>query len=255
MKSVMTCKWIGTVCLSAFLNVAGHAQSILPGDRSMDNGIQDDITRQIEDILGETERDIMQGIKDELMNILGDLLNVSPTSEVARLRKMMKEGFSRQQKIEYQDYKVNYEWKKAHTELSPTFVKFYDQLNLKSDFDQVGNVAMPIKTLLNKGVFSTGEAATYRKIVDQLANTNDLAMEVRFTVNLGQKAVWMSEGERVKILENVQQELTQRQQALRAVSGELQRAYAYRAKQSYEATAARSFYKEKSSLNRYVGSK
>ncbi|WP_152126747.1 hypothetical protein [Rudanella paleaurantiibacter] len=250
----MKCKWIGTALLAFFLNAETHAQAILPGDR-MERGMEDDITRQIEDILGEAERDIMQGIKDELMNILGDLLNVSPTSEVARLRKMMKEGFSRQQKIEYQDYKVNYEWKKAHTELSPTFVKFYDQLNLKSDFTQVGNVATPIRSLLNKGVFAPGEATAYRKIVDQLANTDDLAMEVRFTVNLGQKAVWMSEGERVKILENVQQELADRQRALRAVHGELQRAYAYRAKQTYETAAARAFYKDKSSLNRYVGSK
>ena len=80
-------------------------------------------------------------------------------------------------------------------------------------------------------------------------------MEVRFTVNLGQKAVWMSEGERVKILENVQQELAERQRALRAVHGELQRAYAYRAKQAYERAAARAFYKDKTSLNRYVDSK
>ena len=250
----MKCKWIGTALFAFLLNAETHAQAILPGDR-MGQGTDDDITRQIEGILGEAERDIMQGIKDEMMNILGDLLNVSPTSEVARLRKMMKEGFSRQQKIEYQDYKVNYEWKKAHTELSPTFVKFYDQLNLKSDFTQVGNVANPIRLSLNKGVFAPGEATAYRKIVDQLANTDDLAMEVRFTVNLGQKAVWMSEGERVKILENVQHELADRQRALRAVHGELQRAYAYRAKQAYEAAAARSFYREKSSLNRYVGSK
>ncbi|MBO0936437.1 hypothetical protein J2I47_07745 [Fibrella sp. HMF5335] len=245
---------IGTLLLSAFLSTAGYAQTILPGDRP-DQGMDNDITQQIEGILGETERDIMQGIKDELMSILSDILNVSPTSEVARLRKMMKEGFSRQQKIEYQDYKVNYEWKKAHTELSPTFVKFYDQLNLKSDFTQVSSAATPIQTLLSKGPFAPKEAAVYQKIVDQLANTDDLAMEVRFTVNLGQKPIWMSEGERVKVLENVQQELAQRQQALRTINGELQRAYAYRAKQAYEAAAAKAFYKDKTSLNWYVGSK
>lgn len=250
----MKWKWFSTILLSAFLSTASYAQGILPGDRMDQNG-GDDITRQIEDILGETERDIMQGIKDELMNILNDILNVSPTSEVARLRKMMKEGFSRQQKIEYQDYKVNFEWKKAHTELSPTFVKFYDKLDIQADFGQVSNAAKPVQKLLNQSVFSANEVSAYRTIVEQLANTDDLAMEVRFTVNLGQKPVWMSEGERVKVLEHVQEELAERQRALRTVASELQRAYAYRAKQAYEAAAAKAFYKDKSSINRYVGSK
>ena len=254
----MNGRLIRTIFLLTGLSMAAHAQSLLPGavlPGGQNQGYQDDVTQQIESILGETERDIMHGIKDELMNLLNDLLNVSPTSEVARLRKMMKEGFSRQQKIEYQDYKVNFEWKKAHTELSPTFVKLYDQLDLKSDFKQVGTAATPLRTLLNKGVFAPNEVTAYSKIVDQIANTDDLAMEVRYAVNLGQKPVWMSEGERVKVLENVRQELAERQRALRAVSGELQRAYAYRAKQQYEAVAAKAFFKDKSSLNRSVGSR
>lgn len=245
---------ISTIILSIWTSTASFGQSFLPGNRPA-NPMEDDITRQIDTILGEAGSDIMQGIRDEVMNILGDLLNVSPTSEVARLRKMMKEGFSRQQKIEYQDYKVNFEWKKAHTELSPTFVNFYDQLNLKSDFNVISNAATPIHSLLNKGVFAQNEVAAYRKIVAQIANTDDLAMEVRFTVNLGQQPVWMSEGERVKVLENVRQELAERHRALQAVGGELQRAYAYRAKKAYETTAVKGFYKDRSSLNRYVGAK
>jgi DNA-binding Lrp family transcriptional regulator len=250
----MTKRLIGSFLLTGFLITAGYGQSGPPVN-PMGRGGDDDITREIEGILGEAENSIMQGIKDEVMNILSDLLNVSPTSEVARLRKMMKDGFSRQQKIEYQDYKVNFEWKKAHTELSPTFVKFYGQLDLKTDFDLISDTATPLRNLLNKGVFTPSEIAAYRKIVEQVANTDDLATEVRFTVNLGQKPVWMSEGERVKVLENVREELAERHRALKSIGGELQRAYAYRAKQAYETAAAKAFYKDKTSLNRYVGAK
>ncbi|WP_345246457.1 hypothetical protein [Nibrella saemangeumensis] len=220
------------------------------------SGVKDEITEEVEQILGELENDLMNGIKDEIEQLaqqaLGSLLNISPISEVARLRKMVKDGMSKHQKIEYQNYKVDYAWKKAHTELSENFVSYYEKKELKKKFQMVSMQEEGGQKLLNSGVFTPAEQQQYGKILSTLSFTDDLAAEVKTACNLSQTAVWMSEGERINVLDMVEEDLFTRVKSLKAYNAEIAKAATARRKQLMQNRLTKSLYREGTKLNRNV---
>ena len=105
-----------------FQLVAGIALLIAPGSvwsQTVPTQLQPtpgaSLQSEIESILGESEQDIMQGIKDAIINMaigaIGDALGVSPVKSVEKLKDMLKDAHSKLQKINYQQYKVGYEEK------------------------------------------------------------------------------------------------------------------------------------------------
>lgn len=230
-----------------------------PGGGQAGGGLLDDLTSEIEGIIGESENAIMQGIKDELNSLvssaIGQFLDVSPISAVKSLQTMVKDGLSKQQKIEYQNYKVDYAWQKAHTELSPAFATYYKELNLMQLTDAIQASRKAADQFLNTAAFTTQEATTMRDHIKQVAETGDLVAEVKTVLNLGGKPVWMSEGERLSALNAVRTDLYARIKRMNQMLGLIRATYQYRSREIAKNAYRQGLYKTSSTLNRTVGTR
>lgn len=229
------------------------------GGLSPHSGSGDGLSSEIEQILGESEQAIMSGIKDELQQLIGNVLNTSPVSEVVRLKNMVKDAYTKQQRVAYQDYKVDYAWKKAHTELSKGFITYYSKLNLKDSFAAVERAYGECRAILADPVFTSTESADCEKQLKTLSESKDLASEVNIVCNRGtgsssggEKTVWMSEAERVTILDQVHDELMDRLNQLLDYRQKLLGVVSYRYKQAYRNQSAQRLYKENTALNRSI---
>lgn len=222
-------------------------------------GLKDDLTSEIEGIIGETEDAIMQGIKDELNdllgNALGQLFDVSPISAVKSLQSMVKDGLSKQQKIEYQNYKVDFAWKKAHMELSPAFATYYKELNLSQLTDAIQTTRKTADKFLNTQAFTSKEADAMRSALNEVADTGDLEAEVKTVINLGSKAIWMSEGERLSALNSVRTDLYDRIKRMNQTLSLIRATYQYRSREIAKNAYRQGLYRQDSNLNRTIGTR
>lgn len=230
-----------------------------PPAQSLIGGLGDDLTQEIENIIGETENSIMQGIQEELTellgNALGQLLDISPISAVKSLQSMVKDGLSKQQKIEYQNYKVDYAWKKAHTELSPAFATYYRELNLNQLTDAIQASKKAADKFLNTSAFTANEASAMRQALNDVAETRDLEAEVKTVINLGGKPVWMSEGERLSALNAVRTDLYDRIKRMNQTLNLIRATYQYRSREIARNAYRQALYKQNTNLNRTVGTR
>lgn len=220
-------------------------------NRSWGN-VRDEISGEVEDLLGEAETAIMQGIGDEVENLVSQVLNVSPVSEVARLRRLMKDGLSKQQKMAYQDLKVDVAWRKAHTELSAPFVDYYNALDVKSKFKWVTTQASLCERALRSAWLTADEANLYQQSVREISRVDDLTADVNTVCNRGQSPVWMGESERIAVLDEVVAELHRRAVALQNLHQQLRSATVHRKKTATENAQLRGLYRPGSRLNRTV---
>jgi DNA-binding HxlR family transcriptional regulator len=241
-----------------FIESQFAADTTSPGAPVLGN-LGDDLTGEIENIIGETENSIMQGIQNELTellsNAIGQLLDVSPISAVKSLQSMVKDGLSKQQKIEYQNYKVDYAWKKAHTELSPAFATYYRELNLNQLTGAIQASRKAADRFLATPAFTASEASAMRQTLDEVADTGDLVAEVKTVVNLGGKPVWMSEGERLSALNLVRTDLYDRIKRINQTLNLIRATYQYRSREIAQNAYRQQLYRANSSLNRTVSTR
>lgn len=214
--------------------------------------VRDEISGEVESLLGEAESAIMQGISDQVESLVGQVLNASPVSEVVRLRRMMKDGLSKQQKIAYQDLKQDVAWRRAHTELSASFVDYYNALDIQSKFKWVSTQARQCERALASAWLTSGEAALYRGNVLEIADVGDLTADVNTVCNRGKSGVWMAESERIALLDEVVADLHDRAMALQTIHQQLRAAAVHRRKTAAENTQLRGLYRPGTRLNRTV---
>lgn len=214
--------------------------------------IRDEVSGEVENLLGEAENAIMQGIGDQVESLVGQALNASPVSEVVRLRRMMKDGLSKQQKIAYQDLKMDVAWRKAHTELSASFVDYYNALDIKSKFRWVSTQADLCDRALVSAWLTPEEAGLYRDNVRELADVTDLIADVNTVCNRGKSGVWMAESERIALLDDVVSDLHRRAVALQGLHQQLRTAAVHRKKTAIENAQLRGLYRPGTRLNRTV---
>ena len=168
---------------------------------------------------------------------------------------MVKDGLSKQQKIEYQNYKVDYAWKKAHTDLSPAFATYYKELNLNQLTNAIGASKKAAEKFLNTAAFTTKEAGAMRQALNEVADTRDLEAEVKTVVNLGGKPVWMSEGERLSALNAVRTDLYDRIKRMNQTLSLIRATYQFRSREIAKNAYRQGLYKRDSNLNRTVGTR
>lgn len=248
--------------LDAYLTA--HAQTLLArfpptsasgADRPW-TGLRDELSTELEQLLGETEASIMGGIRSEVENLvegaLGSALGVSPISEVARLRALMKEGLSTQQKIAYQDLKADRAWQKAHTELSPHFVAYYNAVDMPTRFASVTTQAAGCERALTSSWLTSGEVNLYRQAVRRESDVRDLVVDVRTVCHEGGYRVWMAESDRVAVIDDVLAELHRRAEVLSRIRNQLHQAAVHRRRVVAEASLWRQIYRPGNGLNRTV---
>jgi|GEM_PF-4403587 len=220
------------------------------------SGIKDELSDEVSNLIGEQEDKIMQGISDKIAQLAASIADVgtTPAGEVERLKKMVAEGYSNQQKITYQTLKVDYAWKKAHTSLSPEFCAYYKELNIKGLFDAIQKHTNSLSQLLSSPVFTAQEQKGYQSLIKSTAQTNDLAAAVNIVCNVGSDGKgtavsWMAQGERMDILDQSAVAIKKRLEDIGGLRDELRRIYVYRiGKQQSDEFKQRSFH-QKSGLN------
>lgn len=251
-------------CTSIVANLTAAADTTNPATDVQQlppllGGLGDDLTQEIENIIGESENSIMQGIQDELMglldNALSQLLDVTPISVVKSLQSMVKDGLTKQQKIEYQNFKVDYAWQKAHTELSPAFASYYKELNLNQLTSAIQTSRQAADKFLNTAAFTEHEASAMRQALNELADTGDLVAEVKTVVNMGSKPVWMSEGERLSALNAVRTDLYDRIKRMNQSLNMIRASYQFRSRNRAKNAYRQGLYKPNTTLNRTVGTR
>lgn len=258
-KTVPTDLHLAKLMVVADTTNPGQPDSQSPPNQPVGGGLADDITGEIENIIGESENAIMQGIQDELNdllgNALGQLFDVSPISAVKSLQSMVKDGLSKQQKIEYQNYKVDYAWKKAHTELSPAFATYYKDLNLNQLTNAIQAGKKAAEKFLNTPAFSASEVGAMQQSLSSIADTGDLEAEVKTIINLGSKPVWMSEGERLSALNTVRTDLYDRIKRLNQLQNLIRASYQFRSREIAKNAYRQGLYNKNTNLNRTVGTR
>ena len=220
------------------------------------SGIKDELSDEVSNLIGEQEDKIMQGISDKIAQLATSIADVgtTPAGEVERLKKMVAEGYSNQQKITYQTLKVDYAWKKSHTSLSPEFCAYYKELNIKGLFDAIQKHTNSLNQLLSSPVFTAQERKGYQSLIKSTAQTNDLAAAVNIVCNVGSDGKgtavsWMAQGERMDILDQSAMAIKKRLEDIGGLRDELRRIYVYRiGKQQSDEFKQRSFH-QKSGLN------
>ncbi|AUD05315.1 zinc-binding metallopeptidase family protein [Spirosoma pollinicola] len=218
--------------------------------------MKDELSDEVSGLIGEAEDQIMSGISDKIAQLASTIADVgtTPAGEVERLKKMVAEGYTSQQKITYQTLKVDYAWKKSHTTLSPEFCSYYKELNIKGLFDAVKFHVRELDKILSSPVFTDKERQGYQSLIKSVGATNDLASSVNIVCNLGSSGQgvtvsWMAQGERMDVLDQAATAIKKRLEDVGSLRDELRRIYVYRiAKQQANEFKQGSFQK-KSGLN------
>lgn len=236
---------------------SGSSSGSGSGSSGFWGGISDAIDQELGSILNESVNDIMSGLKAEIESLaasaIASALDASPIGEVISLKDMLKEAFSKQQKIEYQEYKVKFEDQAAHTKLSSTFTNYYDVLNLPDKIKKIGKQVGSINTLLNSNVWTSKERQGLASALGQAADTSDLEDEVKTACNKNGTEVWMSEAERVKVLDHANVQINLRAKLLNSYRVKLTNAMTFRLREMAKNRAMSGMYSSNTSLNRYIG--
>ena len=233
----------------------GSPGNNLPGQ--LLSGVKDDITSQIEGILGEAEDDIMNGIKDIVTSMINTaiskLLDASPLASVEKLKQTLKEAHSKLQKVEYQKYKIEYQEKEVNTNISQSFADYYNEINLKGELEQLSRESSRLKAYYNNKLFSNEERASLKLAMAQVSSTDDILGDVKAACNQGgPEALWMSTAERMAIIDGAKKEIELRRQMIRSLRGQLSNVYAFRVQEMTHNTAVQGWFEKNSTLNRRI---
>jgi hypothetical protein len=169
------------------------------------------------------------------------------------LKDLLKEAYGKQQKIEYQQYKINFEEKKANTKLSSSFTKYYDALDLNEELKKIDRQVSIIKSIATHKTWAARERSGILNALNEVSRTDDLEEDVKTVCNKNGKEVWMSEAERVKVLDAVRDQIIARHKVLNGFRVKLVNAVAYRNHEVSQNKAVAGMFKSNTSLNRYPG--
>lgn len=214
------------------------------------NGIVDGLDKEIESIIKEEIQTIMSGLQSKIISIVANLVDASPIGEVESLKDLLKEAYGKQQKMDYQDYKVKYAEMKSQTELSTGFVNYYNALDLKKIIETFGQRVDDVRKLAHTNVLSADQQMVADAYLNKLGNTSAMVEDVKSACNLNQGTVYMAEADRVKVLEVSRKELVTRFNELMKLRSFLSQVYATRVGAYNKQQQLRGIYNQGTTLNR-----
>ncbi len=173
----------------------------------------DKVKQDVEDLIKETEDDIMAGLTQLLENFLMEqlqsLLGSSPLRSMEKLKDMMKDAYSKVQKLGYNELKVAVAEQKSNTELTDNFAKYYKNLELKKHAEAVEFSINTSKSLLSEqlpgssgsSVFTAAEQSSLNETLALYGDMSDLIQEIKIVTNNGSESAYMGEGDRMEVLD------------------------------------------------------
>jgi len=173
----------------------------------------DKVKQDVEDLIKETEDDIMAGLTQLLENFLMEqlqsLLGSSPLRSMEKLKDMMKDAYSKVQKLGYNELKVAVAEQKSNTELTDNFARYYKNLELKKHAEAVEFSINTSKSLLSErlpggsgsSVFTAAEQSSLNETLALYGDMSDLIQEIKIVTNNGSESAYMGEGDRMEVLD------------------------------------------------------
>ena len=216
----------------------------------------DRIDDELTAIIGESVTSLMQGLQDlalnELQDMLSSVLQASPIGEVDSLKELIKDASKKQAKIDYQQYKVQYEDKKAHTELSSHFTSYYDKVDLYSLLQEVRRELGNARKILTMVTLPPAQRSALGADLARIGNLEAIVDDVKTITNTNGTSVWMSEAERVALVDDAQLKLQDRLQTVTNFKILLLQSREQQLKGQYRARTLSGMYADDTQLNRSV---
>ncbi|PRY27817.1 hypothetical protein CLV58_13135 [Spirosoma oryzae] len=235
---------------------SGGTPPFVPGPTGIGGGLLNALDSELSNVLGIDANSIMSGLQAQInelaASLISSVVDASPIGEVETMKDMMKDAYTKQQKIQYQALKLQLGEKKANTELSSSFIKYYNTLDLPAQLKRVTHQVDAINRLAGSQLFSASERQGISSALSQVSDTSDLEDDVRSACNLNGESVWMSEAERVNVLDAARDQIIRRQQMLNTFRVNLSNAYVARTRQIARNKSMAGMFKDNSTLNRYV---
>ena len=200
----------------------------------------DKVKTDVENLIGEYEDQILAGLTDALegwlMSQLQSLLGASPLRSVEALKKLMKDAYSKQQKIDYQQLKVDFAEQKGNTELSAGFSDYYKTLHLKEHAQAVEFTINQINQMAGSKVFTASEQSQLQAVIGGLADMSDIVNEVKFATNHSSTTAYMAEADRIRTLDEAYKRILDREKRAQSVKAKIKAVFVYRLKDAQRDT-------------------
>lgn len=194
----------------------------------------DKVKSEVENLIGEYEDQILQGLTDALegwlMSQLQSLLGASPIRSVEALKKLMKDAYTKQQKIDYQQLKVDFAEQKGNTELSAGFSDYYKTLHLKEHAQAVEYTIKQINSMASNKVFTASEQSQLQALIGGLSDMSDIVNEVKFATNHSSSTAYMAEADRIRTLDEAYKRILDREKRAQSVKAKVKAVFVYRMK-------------------------
>jgi hypothetical protein len=186
---------------------------------------------------GQTEADIMEEIKKEIgeggntldvksmvgklgdklkgtaKGMLTDALGISsPIAEVASLREVITESFTKQNKIALGMLKIEEENNKSYLTISKELADYYGALKLSDKLKSLYNQAKNSKNEVNKLKYLTAEMKrNFNNNATRIADCTKIIKNIKLATNQVGEQIWMGEGQRIEILDDANIQIADKQ--------------------------------------------
>lgn len=153
---------------------------------------------------------LSSAIQASLMEALGG----SAIGEVASLKSVVTESFSKQNKLVSSQIQIEQEKNKAMTTISPELADYYNQLDLAGKLSSLGSDILTTKKRVQElKHLSIEQKNLYNYLADNLGKLGQLRSQIKTATNQGEQ-VWMSEADRVSLLNEADKTIKERSKLL-----------------------------------------
>jgi hypothetical protein len=152
-------------------------------------------------------------LKDTAKGMLTEALGISsPIAEVASLREVITESFTKQNKIALGMLKIEEENNKSYLTISKELADYYAALKLSDKLKSLNNQAKNSKIELNKLKYLTAEMKrNFNNNSTKIADCTKIIKNIKLATNQVDEQIWMGEGQRIEILDDANRQIADKQ--------------------------------------------
>lgn len=175
--------------------------------------IDDEVESEISEEFGTAEKvldELSDKAKELIKGMIANAIGASPIAEVASLRKVMKESLDRQNKLAKANLELEVEYNKAFLSISKELSTYYKGLKFN---DKIRNISSKEKKYNGEVEsykhLSKNAIQLFKKQIGALADVSKITKDIKVVTNQDD-VVWMSETERMEVLNICKKKLEER---------------------------------------------
>jgi hypothetical protein len=154
-------------------------------------------------------------LKDTAKGMLTEALGISsPIAEVASLREVITESFTKQNKIALRMLKIEEENNKSYLTISKELADYYALLKLSDKLKSLNNQAKSSKIEVNKLKYLTAEMKrNFNNNASKITDCTKIIKNIKLATNQVDEQIWMGEGQRIEILDDANKQIAEKQKS------------------------------------------